>query len=113
MPFEGMNPEGDHKIIFDSDVECGNLDAVIKISDSEYDLFMRVDTNTKGHFSWFFFKALSETPQKVKFNICNFYKPCILYTKGMKPYIFTRNGNSWRQGGTNLNYARSSKYSAN
>lgn len=29
--------------------ESGNLDKAFKIKDREYDLFMRVDTNTKGH----------------------------------------------------------------
>jgi len=30
---------------------------VIKIDEYEYDLYMRVDSNTKGHTSWFNFKA--------------------------------------------------------
>ena len=34
---------------FDSFFEGGNLDLVVKISDKEYDLFLRSDTNTKGH----------------------------------------------------------------
>lgn len=72
---------------------------VVKIGDNQYDLYMRVDTNTKGHFSWFLFKAMSKNTGKVKFNICNFYKSGILYTKGMKPYILTRNDNCWKQGG--------------
>lgn len=65
---------------------------VTQTNKNEYDLFMRVDTNTKGHFSWFFFKAISNKPQKVKFNICNFHKSHLLYSKGMKPYVFSRFG---------------------
>jgi hypothetical protein len=34
---------------FDSDFECGNLDKVVKVKPFEYDLYMRVDTNTRGH----------------------------------------------------------------
>lgn len=40
---------------FNSDFEGGNLDAVIQRGSSEFDLFMRVDTNTKGHTNWFYF----------------------------------------------------------
>ena len=50
-----MNPkvlESDeikNELIFDSNFESGNLDMVIKKKEFEYDLYMRVDTNTKGH----------------------------------------------------------------
>ncbi len=37
------------ELIFDSNFESGNLDLVIKKKDLEYDLYMRVDTNTRGH----------------------------------------------------------------
>lgn len=36
-------------LIFDSNFECGNLDIAIQISNFEYDLYMRVDSNTRGH----------------------------------------------------------------
>lgn len=36
-------------LIFDSKFECGNLDRVEFVSKDEYDLFMRVDSNTSGH----------------------------------------------------------------
>jgi len=48
-----MNPfieNGASVPIFDSNFECGNLDIVTKgWRENEYDLYMRVDTNTKGH----------------------------------------------------------------
>jgi|TARA_B110001450_G_C17631317_1_gene485325 cytosolic carboxypeptidase protein 2/3 len=60
--FMGMNPKLDnamnkngspskskYDLIFDSNFESGNLDRVYKVKDLEYDLFMRVDTNTSGH----------------------------------------------------------------
>ena len=34
---------------FDSAFECGNLDRVVMISPTEYDLYMRPDTNVRGH----------------------------------------------------------------
>lgn len=52
-PFLGMK-EGVQKdcLIFDSIFEHGNLDTVVRKSLNEYDLFIRVDSNTKGHTSW-------------------------------------------------------------
>jgi len=38
-----------HSLKFDSKFESGNLDMVVKRDDYEYDLYMRVDTNTRGH----------------------------------------------------------------
>lgn len=71
---------------------------------------MRVDSNTKGHFSWFFFKVTSKAQKKVKFNICNFYKQYILYSKGMKPYVFDkfRSEEGWRQHEGNVKYTKNS-----
>ena len=48
--FFGMNQSVDSgELQFDSDFECGNLDKVVKVKPFEYDLYMRVDTNTRGH----------------------------------------------------------------
>ena len=50
--FHGMNPqmEGlEDELLFDSSFESGNLDMVIKPKPATYDLYMRVDTNTRGH----------------------------------------------------------------
>lgn len=54
--FNGMNPNLKHKLTFDSDFESGNLDFAVKIGPDEYDLYMRVDPNTRGHLQWFYFK---------------------------------------------------------
>lgn len=50
-----MNPDIPSSIVFDSNFEGGNLDLVLKVNESVYDLFMRVDSNTKGHTSWYNF----------------------------------------------------------
>lgn len=34
---------------FDSAFECGNLDRVVMVTPNEYDLYMRPDTNVRGH----------------------------------------------------------------
>lgn len=55
--WEGMRPDVEHSLLFDSMFESGNLDMVVKRGEYEYDLYMRVDTNTKGHHQWFYFSA--------------------------------------------------------
>lgn len=48
---------------------------VIKVGENEYDLFMRADSNTKGHFTWYNFKIFNtKKNQIIKFNICNMTK---------------------------------------
>lgn len=49
--FTGMHPNfrASEELRFDSSFESGNLDLVYKVIPWEYDLYMRVDTNTRGH----------------------------------------------------------------
>ena len=55
--FEGMNPDLEIReqidkgsiLSFDSTFESGNLDRVVMVTPKEYDLFMRLDTNSRGH----------------------------------------------------------------
>jgi hypothetical protein len=35
---------------------------------------MRVDTNTRGNFKWFYFTVKMPANEKIKLNICNFTK---------------------------------------
>ena len=63
------------KIKFNSYFESGNLYKVYELYQGEYNLFMRVDTNTKGHSKWFYFSVEKvKKNQTIRFNICNFYK---------------------------------------
>lgn len=50
-----MNPNVLSNVSFDSHFESGNLDTVVQVGEWEYDLFVRADTNTKGHFTWYNF----------------------------------------------------------
>lgn len=47
--FEGMNPQENCPIEFDAMFESGNLERVVMLSPTEYDLYMRPDTNTRSH----------------------------------------------------------------
>lgn len=44
-----MNKKIKNDFYFDSDFESGNLDLVYKNEKNEYNLYMRVDSNTVGH----------------------------------------------------------------
>jgi len=109
-----MNPklfetdEISKELIFDSNFESGNLDTVIKKKDYEYDLFMRVDTNTRGHHQWFYFSIESNKQfmgKKVRFNIVNFTKSHSLYSQGMKVCISKRSYKyRWMKGGEDISY---------
>jgi hypothetical protein len=58
------------------------LDLVVEHGVNEYDLFIRVDANTKRHLTWFYFSIERITPnKKYKFNILNFTKKNSLYNK--------------------------------
>lgn len=83
--FTGNNPLYSSRsdiLKFSSQFESGNLDLAIKVEGSvdEYDLFMRVDSNTRGHFQWYYFSIEGGVKgSTVKLNICNFYKKKSLY----------------------------------
>ena len=108
--FQGMNPtmHSEDGLVFDSDFEGGNLDLVVKVENEEYDLFMRVDSNTKGHTSWYLFQVKNTRKgQRIKFNICNFHKKSSLYTKGMRPYVLSReDGKGWKQANVEVSYEK-------
>ena len=70
---------------FDASFESGNLDMVVQVGPSEYDLYMRVDSNTRGHHQWFYFKVRNmKKTGTIKFNIVNFTKKNSLYMHGMR-----------------------------
>lgn len=88
-PFVGMRPGiAPNLLQFDSKFENGNLDRVVVISDKEYDLYIRSDTNSRKRFSWFFF-GISNCKGKgiVRFNIVNLTDSPALYEIGMKPVV--------------------------
>lgn len=83
--------------VFDAEFQSGNLDLAIRVKKNEYDLFIRSDTNTRGHTNWFYFTVSNkENLGEITLNICNFGKPKNLYNKGMKPYTKLSN-KEWSQ----------------
>ena len=109
--FIGMSPKYRSKyssgeyVIFDSCFESGNLDKVHAISGTEYDLYMRVDSNTRGSRQWFYFKVTSKIAKTIKFNVVNFTKKKSLYEQGMKVCIKSEATEGlWVRGGDNIEY---------
>lgn len=115
QPFNGMLPgRSEDCLIFDSKFEGGNLDRVEMQSSDEYDLYMRVDTNTTGHMHWFYFSVTGiQHKRTVKFNVVNFTRSTTLYAAGMNPAVFSvqeiKNGNSqgWQLGGEQVAFGPS------
>lgn len=83
MPFHGMNPKIKCPVIFESRFESGNLDYVIRTKTNEYDLFLRIDSNTSGHIMWYYFKVTNsaDKARTIRINICNLRKSKTFYDK--------------------------------
>lgn len=101
-------------LVFDSKFECGNLDRVEMLNPNEYDLYMKLDTNTEGHMHWFYFSVSNiRSRRTIKFNIVNFTRTSNLFTSGLKPRVFsvqevTKNqGPGWHLGGDNIIFSPS------
>lgn len=88
-------------------------------NNQEFDLFMRVDPNTRGHHQWFFFSIENYNfLGNVKFNILNFTQRNCLFSNGMQvtyKSLIDLNKNKdllqvnegWQKGGTNIQYGSS------
>ena len=70
---------------FDQNFECGNLDSVYLVDAYEYNLLMKVDTNTRGNTYWFMYKVTDfMVGVRYRFNILNFTRNLdIFYNQGM------------------------------
>lgn len=89
----------------------------MKQKDNEYDLYMRTDTNARGHHQWFYFSVQNKTVGTVKLNIMNFTKRESLYAQGMRIAVFSEKKaekaskgelsgfyKSWHRGGDSITY---------
>jgi len=100
----------DKILVFDSNFECGNLDRVSIVSLNEYNLFLKPDTNTKGHSQWFYFSVTNTMKdKKVTFNILNCTKQIELFKHGMRPLIFSEHNyrhknTQWTSNTTDIKY---------
>jgi cytosolic carboxypeptidase protein 4 len=78
---------------------------------TEFDLWMRNDTNGSSNLQWFYFRMINPPgfTGKIRINIVNFTKGNSLFYYGMKPSFWSlknyqKSGNGWFQGGMNVEY---------
>ena len=84
---------------FDSNFESGNLEYVVSEDLATFELYLRPDSNTHGHFQWFYFTVHSRTVQTITLVIKNFIKAKMMYRNGLRPYYRSNlSGNTaWTQ----------------
>jgi hypothetical protein len=83
----------DHTLLFESRFESGNLRRAVKITDTEYDLYLKNDYGTNGYTQWYYFRVQNTRKDRVyRFNIVNLMKPDSNYNQGMKPLIYSVKG---------------------
>lgn len=113
QPTEG----GDRTLIFESRFESGNLKRAVKVSDYEYDLYLKNDYCTGGFTQWYYFKVQNTRKNQVyRFNIVNLMKPDSTYSKGMKPLLYSvkeadNNNIGWYRDGSNIAYYQNARKS--
>ena len=79
----------------------------MRISQKEFDLYIRFDTNTNGHMQWFYFSVKNTKKVKVKFNVFRFRKCYSLFQRGFRPYVKSkRQGGDWEPAGEKVKYFR-------
>ena len=110
QPWYVPENERDKTLVFESRFESGNLRRAIQVYNTEYDLILRPDINTRGHTQWYFF-SISNTRKNVhyKINIINMQKDESLYHIGMQPIIYSEkaaaaDGRHWHRSGHNVCY---------
>jgi hypothetical protein len=75
----------DNTLMFESRFESGNLMKAVKVSDTEYELYMRYDLYTSRHTQWFYFQVKNAKPgRQYRFTLCNFLKSDSLYNSGIR-----------------------------
>eukprot|EP00698_Gefionella_okellyi_P002295 TRINITY_DN12107_c0_g1_i1.p1 TRINITY_DN12107_c0_g1~~TRINITY_DN12107_c0_g1_i1.p1 ORF type:complete len:435 (-),score=66.82 TRINITY_DN12107_c0_g1_i1:93-1397(-) len=103
------------ELIFDCNFESGNLGHVEAVSDAEYDLSIRPDTNNSKFRVWFYFSVSNvKAGQRVLLNIINFSKTKSLYREGMSPLVRSSSRKDWeRMPSRQVFYYRSPRHKKN
>jgi len=88
--YKSKNPDIDQTLVFESRFESGNLRRAVKITDFEYDLYLKNDYGTNGYTQWFYFSVSNTRKDRTyRFNIVNLMKPDSNYNMGMKPLVYS------------------------
>lgn len=97
---------------FSCDFEGGNLGQAHRLSEFEYDISIRTDSNNPRYALWFYFRVDKVQPgQLVFFNIINFSKTRSLFRNGMSPVVRSTSRPDWtRLLSKNCFYYRSNRH---
>ena len=89
-PFYTVDGDKDTTLVFESRFESGNLHTAAQVSEFEYELVLRNDTNTRGHTQWYYFSVSNvKKGASYKFNIINLLKNDSLYNQGLRPLMLS------------------------
>ena len=109
--FKYLNYDKTNEILFSSNFESGNLRYAIKLSNHEYDLILRPETDCIRTYHWFFFRCEINTllgcekfreNKVVKFNIINLYKKTVLFSEKIR--ILSYYNDAWSRDTFNIHY---------
>ena len=104
---------------FESRFESGNLHRAVKISDSEYELYLKNDYGTTGYTQWYFFQIKNVRADRTyRFSIVNLIKPDSTYNRGMKPLVYSvkksqKSQVGWYRDGSNIAYYQTARVNKN
>lgn len=100
-------PSFEEGVEFSSKFENANLDRAVRLSRTEYELYLSEDFNTSGHYHWFYFRTAATLPKgsEVWFAIVNMVKPTSLYSVGFRPFAYSVKGEQrWVPAGESVSY---------
>ena len=109
-PYYPVNDDSDETLVFESRFESGNLRRAVKVSDYEYDLYLKPDYNTNSYTQWYYFRVQNTRRDRTyTFTIRNLQKSDSLYNYGLLPLLYSRKEaervrNGWHRVGQNVAY---------
>ena len=118
-PICGDKPKSEGELVFDARFESGNLEKAVAMGESEYNLTLREDSNSRGHTQWYYFAiGHMQKGKNYRFNIVNLEKPGSLYNDGMLPLLYSKRraddeNVGWRRVGTDVGYYKGSEKRSN
>ncbi|XP_075993643.1 cytosolic carboxypeptidase 2 [Genypterus blacodes] len=99
---------------FESRFESGNLQKAVQVGAFDYELTLSTDMYTSKYTQWFYFRVRKmKAGTTYRFTIVNLMKSSSLYSKGMRPLLYseraaTENGVGWHRTGSDIKYFRNS-----
>nr|XP_033784489.1 cytosolic carboxypeptidase 2 isoform X2 [Geotrypetes seraphini] len=100
----------DSVLQFESRFESGNLQKAIRVGPYEYELTLCTDLYTSKHTQWFYFQVKNTRKDiQYRFTITNLMKSTSLYSRGMKPLLYSQKDAQlrnigWRREGNDISY---------